>query len=992
MIGHLGIRGKLVLVMVGLSAVISVTLSLSSIVQMRTAVEAEARMKLVQVAAVKGDALARYLSMIENDLGLQSRSPEVITALGAFSAAFAQKGDPIGALQRAYITENPHPAGQKDLLHHAATGTAYDDVHARYHPVLDDLQNVNGYYDVFLIDPQGNVVYSVFKELDFATNLMTGAWRDTGLGDVFRSAMELDAAAPSAFSDFAPYAPSADAPAAFIARPVFAANGTRLGVLAFQMPIDALNAVVGVGDGLGKTGDAFLVGQDGLLRTDAGKTPANDILATKVETSHIADGFAGRAGNDDHRDMIGVDVLSAFVPVQFLGTPWVIMVEQNHDELFAGVNVSRTQQMLIGLCAFGVTLLVGLLIARGLSLPLVGVNRAVEKIAAKDFEAKVPALTRRDEIGGIARALDAFRQNLGAADIAAKDAAFKGAAFESTGAPMLLTDLDLKILGANTAFFRLLAENMTDFGLTGPALTQEMIAGRNVTFLNFPPAEIVALVGDHTKLPIKKKIPMGNSFVGLLIDLVQAKDGTAIGYVFDIKNQTFQMMSETVLQAIDRQQIRLEFSLDAKVETVNALCCSLLAVREERLRGRSGQTLLVPEGQNGASSDIWGAAMAGQSTQGRFRMQAEGGVQVVEGMLSPIPDQDGQTKGFLFLGIDVTQVRQEIEAAERLKAQDAADNACVVQELGAGLQRLAGGDLSTQITADFAPSYASLRQDFNETADRLREAMLIVIQSAQTIRAEAHGVSGAVSDMSQRTETEAATLEETAAAVSELSKTLRASVETGIKAAKIAEGTVEIASSGQSTAREASTAMAQIELSSRQVADFVALIDEISFQTNILALNAGVEAARAGEAGKGFAVVASEVRALAQRCIQAADDIRAKIGSSSKNIQHGVTLVASLGKSLETIAGSVQSVASEVRAMAQATSDQSGGLIEINAALAHLDKVTQQNAVMAEETNAAVQALATQAGALNDTTDQFDLGAAAAPAAAGGAPIRRWAS
>jgi methyl-accepting chemotaxis protein len=251
--------------------------------------------------------------------------------------------------------------------------------------------------------------------------------------------------------------------------------------------------------------------------------------------------------------------------------------------------------------------------------------------------------------------------------------------------------------------------------------------------------------------------------------------------------------------------------------------------------------------------------------------------------------------------------------------------------------------------------------------------MMMVVQSAQTIGAESVGVSGAVSDLSQRTETQAATLEETAAAVAELSKTLKSSVETATKAAKIAEATVEVATSGQSTAREAGSAMEQIELSSRQVAEFVALIDEISFQTNILALNAGVEAARAGEAGKGFAVVASEVRSLAQRCIQAADDIRDKIGASAKHVKHGVTLVSSMAKSLETIASSVEGVAGQVRGMAQATADQSLGLMEINTALSHLDQVTQQNAAMAEETNAAVQSLSAEASLLNETTSRFVL-------------------
>ncbi len=974
MVGRLGIRGKLVLVMAGLSAAIALALSLMAILQMRSAVESEARMKLSQVVTVKGAALDRYLTTIDNDLGLQSRSPEVISALQAFDVAFTTLEDPTSALHAAYITGNPHPAGEKDKMQRSDAGMLYDAAHARFHPVLDDLQNVNGYYDVFLMNTKGDVVYTVFKELDFATNILTGEWRKTGLGAVFQAALALDGADPSAFVDFAPYAPSADAPAAFLARPVFAADGRRLGVIAFQMPIDVLNDVVSVKDGLGQTGDSYLVGENGYLRTDSRKTPTNDILALRVDTTTLAGGFSGQTGFADHVDVIGHPVLARFAPVTFLGTSWVIVVEQDRDELLAAVQTSRNHQILIGLGAFGLTLVIAWLIARSLSTPLVGLNHVVKQIASKEFDAKVPALSRHDEIGGIARALDDFRQNLGQADRAARDAAFKGAAFESTGAPMLLTDLDLTILGANTAFFRLVSENMSDFGLQGSKLTLEMIAGRNVSCLNFPPAEIVAIVTDHSRLPIKKKIAIGQSYIGLLIDLVRAKDGSAIGYVFDIKNQTFQMMSETVLRAIDGQQCRIEFGLEGEVVSVNELTCNLLGQAENHVMGRAGGSLLTLDPTAQEATDFWQVALQGQGTQGRFRMQAQTGALILEGVLSPVPNQDGKTTGFLFLGVDVTESRRSIVEAEQHKAEEARENALVVQELGAGLQRLAEGDLSARIVKPFAPTYASLRLDFNETAERLREAMLMVVQSAQAIQAEAVGVSGAVGDLSQRTETQAATLEQTAAAVAELSKTLKSSVENGIKAAKIAESAVEVATLGQKTARDAGSAMAQIELSSKQVAEFVALIDEISFQTNILALNAGVEAARAGEAGKGFAVVASEVRSLAQRCIEAADDIRGKIGSSSKNIQHGVMLVANMGKSLESIATSVETVASQVRNMAQATADQSLGLTEINTALSHLDKVTQQNAAMAEETNAAVQSLTSEASVLNDTTSRFDLG------------------
>ena len=258
-------------------------------------------------------------------------------------------------------------------------------------------------------------------------------------------------------------------------------------------------------------------------------------------------------------------------------------------EHLAQVNRTRNLLAMVGLAEFAIALMLAAVIARRLGKPLTGLNEAAGRIAAREYDVDIPAARRGDELGGIARALDTIRQHLADADRGARDAAFRTAAFEITGAPMLLTDLHLKVVGANTAFFRLVNENRKDFNLGARNLTLDAVLGADLSTFSFPPAEIRAAVVDHARLPIKKKLSVGDSYIGLLIDLVKGGDGTPVGYVFDMKNQTFQMLGETILKAINSQQIRVELGLDGTIHEVNDRCREALSMSESDVHRSDGQ-------------------------------------------------------------------------------------------------------------------------------------------------------------------------------------------------------------------------------------------------------------------------------------------------------------------------------------------------------------------------------------------------------------------
>ncbi|WP_309643171.1 methyl-accepting chemotaxis protein, partial [Phenylobacterium sp.] len=226
----------------------------------------------------------------------------------------------------------------------------------------------------------------------------------------------------------------------------------------------------------------------------------------------------------------------------------------------------------------------------------------------------------------------------------------------------------------------------------------------------------------------------------------------------------------------------------------------------------------------------------------------------------------------------------------------------------------------------------------------------------------------------RRTEQQAASLEETAAALDEITATVRRTAEGATHARKVVETARSDAAEGADVVRRATSAMDEIEGSSKQIGQIIGVIDEIAFQTNLLALNAGVEAARAGEAGKGFAVVASEVRALAQRSAEAAKEIKALITASSDQVGVGVDLVAATGKALESIVTQVAEINGIVAEIAASAQEQATGLQQVNTAVNHMDQVTQQNAAMVEESTAASHALAHEAKELAVLVAQFRTG------------------
>jgi methyl-accepting chemotaxis protein len=296
-----------------------------------------------------------------------------------------------------------------------------------------------------------------------------------------------------------------------------------------------------------------------------------------------------------------------------------------------------------------------------------------------------------------------------------------------------------------------------------------------------------------------------------------------------------------------------------------------------------------------------------------------------------------------------------------------------MQRLGEGLKNLAAGDLQVCLDDTFSAQFAQIKNDFNETVDKLKETMQAVVSSATTIQSGTLEIAAASDDLSRRTEQQAASLEETAAALNQITATVRNSAEGAKHAREVVANADGDAKQGAIVVRQAVEAMDAIAKSSGQIGQIIGAIDEIAFQTNLLALNAGVEAARAGDAGKGFAVVASEVRALAQRASTAAKEIKGLVSNSTSHVDAGVKLVAETGKSLERIISQVSEINTVVANIAAGAQEQASSLQEVNTAITHMDETTQKNAAMVEETTAASHSLSQETHQLSTLIGQFKI-------------------
>jgi methyl-accepting chemotaxis protein len=488
--GAQSIRQKLLLGTLFLAiipvAVTSVIVGRESLNSGRAALEAQAREALVAQRAAKAGQITDYFESLSNQVQVLAASPDVIDAMRELPAAYensivsiadlpaerarltkyyttdflqefqkrntgkqldmaasvATLPDLAMNLQYQYIAANPHPLGAKNNLDRANDGSRYSEIHGALHPYLRTALRQFGLYDIFLIEPRnGTIVYTVFKELDFATSLVSGPFAKTRLGDAFRQSWSLDRPGMIALSEFGEYLPSYNDQAAFLGTPVFDGS-KKIGVLVVQVPIDKINSVMTHEGkwkerGLGDTGETYLVSAaDGTPRSIARGAVENiDTYAKSVGDAGFAKGLVsaitakgtsiglvpiktqatqdvfekGVAGFGVYPNYARVPVLGAYAPLNVLGLKWAIVAEIQSTEAFKPVVAVREKVVVwstgIAVALLGLGLLIAFSLLRSVTKPITKMQATVAAIADGDFTAR-SQLGGDDEFGQLSRAFD----------------------------------------------------------------------------------------------------------------------------------------------------------------------------------------------------------------------------------------------------------------------------------------------------------------------------------------------------------------------------------------------------------------------------------------------------------------------------------------------------------------------------------------------------------------------------------------------------------
>ncbi len=1035
------------------AAVASYLLASSGVEQVAKEADLESRVKssLVAQRAAKKAQIEDYFSLVRDQVITFSDNPSTVNALRDFRGAFARyredakiQGEDVqkmrrelasfynGAfaseyktrrgespdvgsaitrldenavvLQHDYIFANHNPLGEKHQLDRAEIDTAYNQLHGEIHPRVRNFLKKFGYYNIFLVDTDSSqVVYSVFKELDFATSLATGPWSNSGIAEVYRKAKNLSDPNAYAFVDYAPYTPSYDAPASFIASPVFDGD-KKIGVAIFQLPIDKLNAVMAQSEGMGETGESLLIGPDYLMRSDSRLKPeTHSVIAsfqhpetgkvkTKATEAAFEKGETSVVVTPDYRNN---ETIIVYGPIEVLGKTWCLNAKMDTAEAYRELYQVReaTASAKSSVLFWNVVVALFSALAVGVTGFFV-VRRIAPSISkAAENEAKLTAIER--------------------------------------SSAKIEFDLNGNILTANDNFL----------AATGYAL-DEIVGNHHRIFCEdeFVNSEDYKEFwkklngGDYVAGEFERVRKNGEKFIiRASYNPVHDNDGKLVKIVKfadEITDEVAQREQAVKLRSIVDQSETpfLMVNRDLVVTYMNQASHRMLSKDAEHLRKMwpsfdpnkivgacVDQFHKNPKHQRDLLADPSNLPIKTDITVGPLTISLA---------VTALYDSDGNYTGNALEWKNVTEERRLVRDAAMVAEYQKNE----VQSISKVMTSIAQGDLTSRYqvaegnatTAEVRGSFAGIAKAVNgmcenlcdvigrlkansghlanastelsATASQMSSTADATTSQSSAVAAAAEEMSLNMNNMSSTTQQVTGNVTTVATAVDELTTSIGEIARTAEQAASVAKKAAQLTQSSNERIGELGTA-------AEEIGKVIEVIQDIAEQTNLLALNATIEAARAGEAGKGFAVVATEVKELARQTAGATDDIRnriqriqgstggvvqsiAEIADVIRQVNDASTTIASAVEEqnilTRDIAGNVNQTTEAVTSVAAGVGESATACDEVARNIAGVDSATKQTAQGAEQLRAVGDELSQLAVQLQDVVGTFQVEGATA--------------
>lgn len=960
-----------------------------------------------------------YTRLTARNANLQNRVEEFIPESGKISY-----------WQYLYIAGNEHPTGEKLELMNAGDGSRYSAYHEKYHPAIKSFLEKFGYYDIFLVDHEtGNIVYSVFKEVDYGTSLLTGPYSTTNFGEVFQSMSNARDKDEVKLVDFKPYSPSYFAPASFIASPIFDGD-KQVGVLIFQMPVDEINHVLTSNEnwsqtGMGLSGETYLVGADNKMRSisrflledpenyfialqnagypqdeiDAIRNQGTSILYQTIETESVNAASMGNSGRQIIADYRGVEVLSSYKPLAIEDVHWSIISEIDTSEAFAPIDRLMLNILFSALALMVIVIVIGILFARYFIRPINRLKEAAEEVAGGNNNIQIP-VTSTDEVGQLSGSFNAMVRSIrDASEKIAQEkeqtvAALKQAQQSKANAEKAMKEALASKKDAEEAQER--SEVALRDAEAAKAEAMEAQQRAEASKAEVEQALKDAEAAQAEALAEKEKATASEQEAARAMQEALASKSAAEEALAEADKAKSQ--AETALQeaerskaeAVEAQQRAEASKAEVEVALQDAEKAKAEALEsKEKAEQSQAEALVEKEKANASEQEAARAmeeALASKTKAETALVEADRAKQVAEASKEEAEQAMKE--------LDVAQqaglkARQELEASVELMLEK--------------MNLFAGGDLTTHLPEHSNTSINRLFDGFNKAVSSVRGLIENVNHTLRETREVVKKIkmsSGYILEDARKQSDQATGI---AAASEEMTQTIAVNAQAASSAADLSKASGEVARDGGAIIKEAVVVIKDIAKvlkesevlfdrlrnSSGQIGTATSVIETIAGQTKLLALNARIEAEHAAEKGAGFAVVAKEVRQLAEKTTESTlgisdmvegvqNDTRQAVKSMNTCLEiaeRGVALADKALQAINEIDSKVYETVGMANQIAQAAVDQTTASNEISQNIVTISDLSQKSQDQVQDIVSSVENLSQQTEKLSGLVGTFKTGA-----------------